>query len=77
MTKRLINETIVVESCGYDCPFYEYQDEMMTHDCRAVKDGLPFDKKAEKLLYAANHKPYLHPECPLRKGQILVELKVE
>ena len=74
MTKKLINEVIKVESCGNGCPFYEYQDEMMTHDCKAVKDGLVFDKKAEKLLYDANMS-YLHPECPLRKGKILVELK--
>jgi hypothetical protein len=75
MTKKLIDKVIKVESCGYDCPFYEYQDEMMTHSCKAVENDLSFsfDKKAEKLIY--DGKPYLHPECPLRKGKILVELK--
>ena len=76
MAKRLINEVVVVTSCGRDCPFYEYQDEMMTHDCRAAgENGLFFDKKADKLVYDGT--PYLHPDCPLRKGKILVELKKE
>jgi hypothetical protein len=72
---KLINEVIKVVSCGRECPFYELQDEMLTSNCNAVKDGLYFDQKAENLVY--HSKPYLHPNCPLRAGKIMVELKKE
>jgi hypothetical protein len=73
---KLINEVIKVQSC-WGCPFFEYQDEMMDLSCHVADEGFAFDKKAENAFHRNYDAPYLHPECPLRKGKILVELKRE
>lgn len=74
---KLINEVIKVESC-WGCPFFEYQDEMMCLSCHVADDeGFYFDEKTEKAFGRNSGEPYIHPECPLKKGKILVELKKE
>jgi hypothetical protein len=73
---KLIDKNFKVNSC-WNCPFFEYQDEMSSLGCRANMEGVVFDKKAENAFHQHENDPYLHPECPLRNGKILVELKKE
>jgi hypothetical protein len=67
-------KNIIVTSCS-NCPFLDYQDEMVTLDCNAVEEGLSYDEKYEKA-YRVN-KPFIHNDCPLKKETILVQLKIE
>jgi hypothetical protein len=70
-----ISKIATVVSC-WNCPFHEYQDESDTHDCRAAKEGLFYNRKAEKAFRRKQEEPYVHPDCPLKEGGIVVKLNL-
>lgn len=64
---KLINEVIKVNGCA-NCPF-----SCFGFFCSV--DDLKFTHEQEHLLN--NDITFRHPECPLNKGKIMVELKKE
>lgn len=62
-------ETIEVYKCA-ECPFYEYQDEMMDSTCRADHNLYYGDfRKAHKIVTNGTH-----DNCPLKNRNIEVKL---
>jgi hypothetical protein len=63
---KLINEVIKVNGCA-NCPFIRFSfcgvdDLIFTHDQQRSVNNDPI---------------FRHPECPLNKGKIMIELKKE
>lgn len=62
-------EVIEVSKCR-DCPFYEYQDEMMDSSCRANESVYMKSKFHEVVA-----RQTIHESCPLKSKQITVKIK--
>jgi hypothetical protein len=68
---KLINTIYKVDACQ-DCPLHVFPDECTTHGCNGVDGGLTYTKKQETVFFNTR---FRHPDCPLEKGKILIELK--
>jgi len=62
-------EVIEVTKCA-DCPFYEYQDEMMDSSCRA-DETVNMKPKFHDVVARQT----IHESCPLKSKKITVKLK--
>jgi hypothetical protein len=70
---KLINTIFKVDACQ-DCPLHVFPNEISGHDCRGSEKELVYTEKDERVFYNTR---FIHPECPLKSGKIMVELKKE
>lgn len=77
----LTNEIIVEGHCS-NCPFYEYQDEQMSQDCKlnhAIQFYPPYSIDKRSSLYKGIYMSYADTEinknCPMLISPIIVSLK--